>query len=245
MSSLPPSLVLFTGVVGALAVTGASRAAPASAFGRAEEPLLAAPARLPPSPVFFGEAGRRDPVVERDIFGAAAARISPAGVARAQDETRLILSTTVVDPDGGFAVAWLGHGTDRLTAVSVGDSVDGGVVVEIGTREVLLERGNGLLTRVVMQGPAPTSAHPSRPARGSTSDRTAPQSGYRLAGLARGDLLFDHGLRDGDVLHTVAGVAVASRQSARLAVETARRVGAVDVDLTRDGRRLTLSLLLP
>jgi S1-C subfamily serine protease len=88
-----------------------------------------------------------------------------------------------------------------------------------------------------------TSRTPS--AGAAFSGRNPPPSGYRLSGLAAGDPLFEQGLRNGDVVHAVAGVAVATGQALHLAFETARLVGPVDVDLTRNGKRSTLSLLLP
>lgn len=75
--------------------------------------------------------------------------------------------------------------------------------------------------------------------------RSGAVDGYRLSGLRPGTFLHGLGVRNGDVLHAVAGVPVTSPTGAMSALEAARQSAQVDIQLTRRGRRSSYSILLP
>lgn len=191
------------------------------------------------------------PIIALAPFGMAVAA-PPAGPASSALQLRGVLMTT--PPEASVALIETEGGTTG--SYSVGTAVGGGVIEAIRADEVTIRTAGGLqilsLSPAGVAGSASggsgkaaaaalSGAQPSPTVDQTAAGAPSASSGY-VVGAAPGPQLVAAGLRPGDVITQVNGTAVGSGANEHELLARAATLGQAQIELLRDGRRVSLSV---
>ena len=112
-------------------------------------------------------------------------------------------------------------------------SVEGGVT-QLGDNHYAVERG--VIDKYLTDLTALSGMGRAIPHRGADGE----VDGYRLSGVRRNSVLFQLGIRNGDVIHQVNGSSLASMQDAMTAYQGLQSQSRFNFDITRRGQKQTM-----
>lgn len=164
-----------------------------------------------------------------------------------------------------LSVAWISAGSEQAKPLKVGDAVAGATIDAIEPRRVLLRNGGRVESLTFpdpfavqsapaaggappQPGQAPAPAAPGAPAVApappsaptgdlmSKFDARPVSGGYQVGGNA------PPGLQPGDVVQSVNGTQLANSDAARSAFAAAQQAGNAQIQIVRDGKRVTLTV---
>lgn len=158
-----------------------------------------------------------------------------------------------------LSVAYIEVGGEPAKAFRMGEAPGGGTIEGILRDRVLL-RVNGKIEFLAFPDPTLTAdqqaaaaakpaASPGQPAPSATSAAPSPAAAAALANLAPapgGGLQVGAaappGLQQGDVITSINGTAISSQASAASALAAAQQRGSAQIQITRDGKPVTLTV---
>ncbi|MCD2325097.1 signaling protein [Sphingomonas sp. IC-56] len=211
--------------------------------------------------------GRSAPAVAPDV--AAALALAPFGKASATEAAQattmpLELKGVVAAVPASLSTAFIAVSGQPATAFHVGEAVNGATIQAILRDRVILSAGgrseflafpDPTLTPAQRQAAAAQGPQPGAAAPGGTTAPAAPPAAGTAALLQRFDAspvnggyrIGDNGppgMVAGDVIQSVNGTSLSDQTAAQAAFAAAQSSGSAQIQILRDGKRLTLTVPL-